>query len=179
VERACGKLRGVSPECVDLLRRILVINPIQRASLAAIMEDAWFCQFLPDLSRCVSGAGDLDVDECIHSLIIGQCISPMHKFQVAATLPTIQRKGLPLNIPSLAPSPVTPSPLPTFPCRLTIATAHDVQGEEEILRIIAEAESVAQARACSGEIADEVLGIAAADVFDEIGADAVMKLTNR
>lgn len=52
VEAALGKLpRDVSAGCVALLRRIFCIAPPARPSLNDIMVDAWFRQFLPDLSK--------------------------------------------------------------------------------------------------------------------------------
>ncbi|KAL4432868.1 hypothetical protein ABPG77_008194 [Micractinium sp. CCAP 211/92] len=52
VEAALAKLpRDVSAGCVSLLRRIFSIPPPVRPSLNDIMVDAWFRQFLPDLSK--------------------------------------------------------------------------------------------------------------------------------
>jgi serine/threonine protein kinase len=52
VQAALSKLPSdVSPACTSLLRSILCIAPAQRLSLADIMADPWFTQFLPDLSK--------------------------------------------------------------------------------------------------------------------------------
>ena len=51
IESALATLRGISPECLTLLRRIFSIDPGPRPGLAQIMADPWFRQFLPDLSR--------------------------------------------------------------------------------------------------------------------------------
>ncbi|GAB4820500.1 hypothetical protein N2152v2_007546 [Parachlorella kessleri] len=51
VATALSKLRGVSAECVSLLQRVLQVDPVKRLALLQIMEDPWFRQFLPDLSK--------------------------------------------------------------------------------------------------------------------------------
>lgn len=53
VDRALCKLAGVSvsPECQALLRRVLAVDPAARPALGGIMQDPWFRQFLPDLSK--------------------------------------------------------------------------------------------------------------------------------
>lgn len=52
VDLALTKLpHDISPDCVTLLKRILCIAPAARPTLADIMVDVWFRQFLPDLSK--------------------------------------------------------------------------------------------------------------------------------
>jgi serine/threonine-protein kinase SRK2 len=52
VDAALAKLPSdVSADCVALLRRIFSIPPAARPTLADIMADPWFRQFLPDLSK--------------------------------------------------------------------------------------------------------------------------------
>ena len=56
VAQALGKLKGVSPGCLDLLARMLVVSPAARLSLGGILQDPWFKQFLPDLSKLAAPA---------------------------------------------------------------------------------------------------------------------------
>lgn len=50
VEVAVGKLVGISPECLDLVRQLLDIDPRSRPTIAQVMANPWFRQFLPDVS---------------------------------------------------------------------------------------------------------------------------------
>lgn len=46
----------VSPGCLQLLFAMLTIDPSQRVSLEGIMQNDWFRQFLPDISKMVARA---------------------------------------------------------------------------------------------------------------------------
>jgi len=54
VAEALLRVPDASPACINLLRKMLVIDPRQRISLEGIMADPWFRQFLPDLSKLTS-----------------------------------------------------------------------------------------------------------------------------
>lgn len=41
----------VSPGSISLMSRMLTVDPAKRLSLEGILQDAWFRQFLPDLSK--------------------------------------------------------------------------------------------------------------------------------
>jgi len=45
---------GVSSDCKDLLKHTLRVNPAKRFGLDHIMKNAWYREFLPDLSKMVS-----------------------------------------------------------------------------------------------------------------------------
>jgi len=63
VLRALEQLSDVSPGCKTLLYHMLKINPEDRISLDSIMHDPWFRQYLPDISKMVSGPSSSLQDE--------------------------------------------------------------------------------------------------------------------
>lgn len=63
VLRALEQLSDVSPGCKTLLCHMLKINPEDRISLDSIMQDPWFRQYLPDISRMVTGPSSSLQDE--------------------------------------------------------------------------------------------------------------------
>jgi len=55
VADALARIPDISPACKALIRCMLIIDPSQRISWEGIMQDAWFRQFLPDISKVTAG----------------------------------------------------------------------------------------------------------------------------
>ena len=72
VEEALEILSDVSPGCKSLLRELLRVDPSKRMGLDGILDNAWYKQYLPDLSRMMSRKTEyLQTDENIR-LVLSQ-----------------------------------------------------------------------------------------------------------
>ena len=72
VEAALEILSDVSPGCKSLLRELLRVDPSNRMGLDGILDNAWYKQYLPDLSKMISRKTEyLQTDEEIR-LVLSQ-----------------------------------------------------------------------------------------------------------
>lgn len=77
VEFSVPQQLNISPEGRDLLRRILVRNPIERLTLQQVMQHSWFCSNLP------AGVADMN------ARILSQADAVVHEtWQVCDTCPS-------------------------------------------------------------------------------------------
>lgn len=78
VEFSVPQQLNISPEGRDLLRRILVRNPIERLTLQQVMQHSWFCSNLPagvaDMNARILSQADAVVHETWQDMQATECI---------------------------------------------------------------------------------------------------------